>query len=287
MAICLPYSARTWFFAALFALIVRAAQFGQPAQAEDAPNQTVPPPSLYLPALVGEPSLSAGGCPLASPNQYTATPLMGAPRRSDPAPAQDADLNLALRSFVTTTRPLALVDIGGDTDLDPPQLAQLFRPPRLPAFAAVYQVYEWDWACPGGAAGQGCRGQLLVEPEVTLVSMTTTPGETLYPPGRQADILGDIYIALVLYADETQLTFTYTREDSPANGYLIHLEELCVDPNLLRLYRSLDQARRTTLPGLRPTDPLGTARLLPLRVAVRDTGSFMDPRSRKDWWQGY
>jgi hypothetical protein len=23
-----------------------------------------------------------------------------------------------------------------------------------------------------------------------------------------------------------------------------------------------------------------------IQVAVRDTGSFMDPRSRNDWWQG-
>jgi hypothetical protein len=276
-----------WCYAAFFALILCAAQFGQPAQAEDAPNQTAPLPSLYLPALAGEPSLSANGCPLASSNQYAATPLMGAPRRSNPVPVLDADLNLALRSFVTTTRPLALVDIGGDTDPDPPQLAHLFRPPRLPTFAAAYQVYDWNWACLGKTAGQGCRGRLLAEPEVTLVSMTTTPGEAIYPPGRRADILAGLYIALVLYADETRLTFTYTRDDSPANGYLIHLEELCVDPSLLRLYRSLDQAGRTALPGLRLTDPIGTARLLPLRVAVRDAGSFMDPRSRKDWWQGY
>lgn len=31
---------------------------------------------------------------------------------------------------------------------------------------------------------------------------------------------------------------------------------------------------------------IGTAIGNELGVAIRDTGSLMDPRSRKDWWQG-
>jgi hypothetical protein len=31
--------------------------------------------------------------------------------------------------------------------------------------------------------------------------------------------------------------------------------------------------------------PLGTSRSDTVLLAMRDKGSFMDPRSRKDWWQ--
>jgi hypothetical protein len=40
------------------------------------------------------------------------------------------------------------------------------------------------------------------------------------------------------------------------------------------------------LPALRGSQALGRARDASIGVAIRDTGSFMDPRSRKDWWQG-
>jgi hypothetical protein len=37
---------------------------------------------------------------------------------------------------------------------------------------------------------------------------------------------------------------------------------------------------------LKSRQPLGRALGTEVRAAVRDTGSLMDPRSRKDWWQG-
>ena len=42
---------------------------------------------------------------------------------------------------------------------------------------------------------------------------------------------------------------------------------------------------RDELPALRRSDTIGTALSSSVMVAVRDTGSFMDPRSGKDWWQ--
>jgi hypothetical protein len=59
-----------------------------------------------------------------------------------------------------------------------------------------------------------------------------------------------------------------------------------VDPNLLALYRQADAAGRASLPALRNGQPLGTASGGQVLVAIRDCGSFLDPRSRKDWWQG-
>jgi hypothetical protein len=71
-----------------------------------------------------------------------------------------------------------------------------------------------------------------------------------------------------------------------ANGYSVHLTNLCVDPNLLALYRSSNSAGRSYLPALRNEEVLGTA-AGSLLVAVRDRGVFLDPRSRKDWWRGF
>lgn len=282
---------RAWLFALLFGLLLLASWTAQPANAQESPTQTLPPGNgtlppraLYLPVVQRQPQDATlpSGCPVESSNQYAAAPILGSPRRSPPPPEQDPDLNLIIRGFVATNALLGLVNINGDTDPDAPQLAGLFSPRRGPVFTAAYQVYDWDWSCPNG----GCRGEPLRHPEVTLVGLAAQPGEPVYPPSRRTTILGNA-IAQVLFAEETRLTLTYTRDDSPAYGYVIHLENVCVDPNLLALYRSLHQAGRTSLPSLRATDPVGIARGDVIHVAVRDTGSFMDPRSRKDWWVGY
>ncbi len=66
----------------------------------------------------------------------------------------------------------------------------------------------------------------------------------------------------------------------------MHLENVCVEPGLLALYARWNNQGRKQLPALRAGQTIGTARGPEIGVAIRDTGSFMDPRSRKDWWQG-
>jgi hypothetical protein len=122
---------------------------------------------------------------------------------------------------------------------------------------------------------------------VTLLALAAARGEPLFLPARQPLIDSGGFVAMVLYAEEQRITLAYTRGDTAADGYVIHLEDFCVDANLLALYRAHDAARRRTLPALRKGEPLGTALHKYIKVAVRDSGSFMDPRSRKDWWQGY
>jgi len=39
------------------------------------------------------------------------------------------------------------------------------------------------------------------------------------------------------------------------------------------------------LPALRNNQALGQALGFEIKVAIRDAGSFMDPRSQKDWWR--
>jgi hypothetical protein len=255
---------------------------------DNAPDTVVLPPRLiHLPAITvnAEPPPPPPACPLTSDRRYETIPIQGTPRNSPYTPDRDPDLNLAVRSYMTSNAARNLINLDGHTDDDAPQLAYLFRPPRVPELLATHRVYDWDWTCPFAAPGLGCRGWLIEKWEVTLVSKGTTPGEAIYPPARRADILNRVYGAMVLYAEEQRLTITYTREDTPAPGYVVHLEDFCVDPNLLALYRSSDAAGRRMLPGLRLGDPVGTARDEVILVAVRDTGEFMDPRSAKDWWQ--
>lgn len=250
-----------------------------PASAQSPETVVLPPIKLHMPFIRGE-ATGANACPLTSTNVYETQPILGEPRDDGITPRLDPDLNLLVRGYEPIAAALELIAINGPTDDDAPQLAHFFRPVRVPTFRAAYQVRDWDWSWgPGGKLGEP-----IDEPEVTLVEMETVPGESIYPPRRNANI-GRDFIALVLYAEQYSITFTYTREDTPAIGYLVHVEGLCVDPNLLALYETMHREGRDDLPALSRNDTIGTAPSHSLMVAVRDTGSFMDPRSGKDWWQ--
>ena len=229
-------------------------------------------------------------CPTTSSATFELIPVSGAP--TDHPDYLHGDLNLSLRSYEPVQGvALGLVDYNGGSDPNAPQLPPLFADNRVPVFSAAYQVYDWDWAC--GGQPHGCRGNLLSQWPTTLIGMQTTPGESIHLPSRAPEIYGGGYRALVLYAEEQRITLGYIREDTVANGYAVHIENVCVDPNLLALYRSrvdADGNRITSgglqLPALKNGQALGTAAGTEIRVAVRDRGVFMDPRSRKDWWQG-
>ncbi len=226
---------------------------------------------LFLPLAVGQPS----GCEPIPGVHHGTLDVDGPP--SDPPAEQHPDLNLALRGYEVTDAYRGLVDYGGSADPRAPQLYTLFADQRVPTFTTVYQVYDWDWGC-------NCRGELLTNWEVTLAGLGTAPGEVLYLPESGYDI-GNGYEALILYATEERLTLKYTREDHVVYGYTIHIENICVEPSLLALYQAWNEAGRGELPALRGGQPVGRARGREVSVAIRDTGTFMDPRSRRDWWQ--
>jgi hypothetical protein len=215
------------------------------------------------------------GCEPIPGVEYGTLNVDGPP--TDRPAAEHADLNLALRGYELTSAYLGLIDSGGG-DPNAPQLYTLFADERVPDIPAVYQVYDWDW-------GGNCRGPLLTNPEVTLAGMDVTPGEVLHLPDSGYDI-GQGYEALVLYATEERITLKYTREDNVVAGYTVHVEGVCVEPSLLALYNQWDAAGRGELPALRGGQPFGRARGDEIQVAIRDTGTFMDPRSRGCWWQG-
>jgi hypothetical protein len=190
------------------------------------------------------------------------------------------DINLAVRSYTPTTDFLGLVDINGPSEADAPQLVGLFACPRPPVVKAVYQVNNWGW-------DQNSRGGPIDDPAVTLVDLAVTPGEAIRVPDRSGGDIGNGYKALVLYASANRITLKYTSEDNMRYGYGLHLENVCVDSDLLTLYTTLNAAGRYDLPALRSGQAVGRACGDRIGVAVRDTGGFMDPRSRKDWWHGY
>ncbi len=239
-------------------------------------------------------------CPTNSTNDYAGGTAyqydLDDPVR--PAPAH-ADKNLALRGYAPNTDAglrRELVNYGTDDPVMPPQFATLFAPYRVPPLGGFYRVHDWNWA-PSPAPGS--QGAALTIWPATALGLQVMPGEALHVLASAYD-LGQGDEVIVLYADERRVTLRYAREDSAgAQGYTVHIDGLCIDPNLLALYARLDAAGGPRYvyrpPGQRPyAYPLpilpagkavGVARSSEVVIAIVDTGSFMDPRSCNAWWQ--
>ncbi|MFW6069282.1 MAG: hypothetical protein ACOC9E_06845, partial [Chloroflexota bacterium] len=205
----------------------------------------------------------------------TLAPIEGTDR---PA-AQHPDINLAIRGWSETTADLSLVHYGGPTDVNAPQLDSIFSGDRLPQFTSAYRVHHWFWEC-------DCRGGPITDWPVTLLGMAAPEGESLHVPASGYEIGGGFEV-LVLYATQNRLTLKYSAEDNVKRGYTLHVEGVCVDPDLLGLYEQMNAAGRERLPALREGQAFGRAAGNEFRVAIRDNGSFLDPRSQKDWWKEY
>jgi len=220
-------------------------------------------------------SKSSTNCPKTSHQNYSAIKVISSPTNK---PAKNhPDLNLKIRGFKKTKAELKLIDLGGDTDLKAPKLTTLIKNNSQPRITQAYQVYDWNW-------DNNTRGALLNQPySVTLISLKTNFGQIIQVPKSGYDI-GSGFQVMVLYADSDSITLKYTREDNVVSGYTIHILDLCLDPNLLALYQKLNNQGRQSLPALHPQELIGTAKNNSVKIAIRDTGQFMDPRSKKDWW---
>jgi hypothetical protein len=249
-----------------------------PGPTPTAPRRMLVPPTPGVPTATALPTVNAG-TDLIAADSYTSTAQVHA-RVDTPA------------AYQLVPEFLGLVKFDGPTAPDPPQLSGLFLPNRGPLVSTTYRINDWLWDA-GQCGGQvdGCPGSLIDDWEVTLVGLATRPGESLSIPERAANIYPGGYIALVLYAADSQITLGYTRRDTVSDGYAVHVQGLCVDPNLVALYRAQNDAngRRASglLPALRADQVIGLALGDEIKVAIRDKGTFMDPRSGKDWWRGY
>lgn len=232
--------------------------------------------TIHLPMLTaGSASGQSANCNVPGAS-YQTMGIIGDP--TDRPAAEHPDLNLTIRGWIPSTAPLRLVSYGPTEDTKAPQFDNLFQNQRLPRFTSAHSVRGWDWG----------SGQTFPPPEPypTLLGLATTPGEVLGTPDSGYDIGGGNDV-LVLYATSNRLTLKYTREDNVVAGYTIHLENVCVEPDLLALYNQMNAAGRRSLPVLRGGQPIGRAAGSEILVAIRDTGAFLDPRSRNDWWAGH
>ncbi|MEM7539101.1 MAG: hypothetical protein AAF639_43485 [Chloroflexota bacterium] len=234
----------------------------QPAPAPPQPEPVTPEP------VAPDPSASI-------PNEhYNALSIASAP--TDRPAHEHGDINLALRGYVPTTAHMGLIDLNGPTDGRAPQLSTIFANNRRSSVCSLFRTHHWDW-------GRNARGGQITNYEVTVMGLHTNPAETVHLP-RSGYHIGDGYNALVLFVDDERMTIKYTREDNVVHGYTLHVEGVAAEPRLRQLYDQLNAAGRGQLPALRTGQAVGRAIENEIRVAIRDAGSFMDPRVRKDWW---
>lgn len=258
--------ASTWWFGLLALPLLWFGGIVADPSTGDASNR------IYTPLVSG--GQAAQSCAVAG-QDYDSLYVAGPPT-SIPA-AENPDMNLGLRGYAPVIAPLKLVVLGPVHDPQAPQFPGMFSDNRLPRFSAAYQRYRWDWDC-------GCPTDTYSPWETTVLGLATSPGEVIRAPESGYDIGGGNEY-MVLYADDTRLTLRVGNEDN-LRGYVIHLEDVCVAPDLLALYRTSNTAGRDELPVLRGRQPLGRAVGSEIKVAVRDAGHYLDPRSRNDWWQG-
>jgi hypothetical protein len=251
-------------------------------------------PTAYLPITIGGNGIitSTNGCLLTSTNTYDLISFQGSPYKNNALTDENADMRLSVLGYIATATatnaPLALVDYNGPADPNAPRLHGIFEPNRIPQFKKNYQRRDWNWnenapppyGTPGGANNDW---------PVSVLDMAATKGENIYIPERPVPNSNLDTRAIVLYADDDEVTLHYGDRDRVDSGYAVYLANFCVDPQLVALYRAqLQNGKRATnrLPAIRNNEKIGTAKSDVITVAVRDQGPFLDPRSRKDWWQG-
>ena len=233
-------------------------------------------------------------CPTTSTNTYAAGTITSAEAASDRAPADfHPDKNWSLRGYEMLPDQNILRNLVNNNDPNPdvlaPQLTTM-TDNRTPAIFHGYRVFDWVWA---NAPNWGNRGAPLVNWEITAAGFYGNPGDKVYVP-RSGREVAPGYEAYVSYAGVNPvsklgtLTMIYLSEDSVKNGYTIQYDNLCIDPELLKLYQQLsppNATNRTQLPRLKKGDQVGTFKTHEVVVAIRDRGQYMDPRSIA-WWQG-
>ncbi len=256
-------------------LVIPAAPGSAPPAPPPPVAPTPPAPVAPTPAPV-PPMPQVDPCAAIEGQNYATLPIVGPP--TDRPAAEHGDINLTLRGYDPTNSTLGLIDMGGPTDDRAPQLAGLFSDNRTPEVSGVYRANNWDW-------GSNSRSGPVTDFDVSVTGFKVEPGETIHVPEAGYEI-GQGNAVLVLYADKERITLKYTGEDSVVSGYAIHVDGVCTEPSLLALYEQMNSSGRGHLPALPANQPFGRARGNEIQVAIRDTGRFMDPRVRKDWWRG-
>ncbi len=176
-------------------------------------------------------------------------------------------------------------NVGGPTDPNAPRIYSLFPNGTQTnvSISNIYQVNDWNWDTKTRGAPMQSDGG-VTNLGATMVGFNQPSGVPVLVPQANYDI-GDGYQAVLMYATKDSAVIKYTPSDFLGDDrgyYMIHLENFSVDPSILMAY---DQARADgKLVWLGAGQQLGLT-AGELLVAMRDSGSFMDLRIIKDWWQ--
>jgi len=191
------------------------------------------------------------------------------PGRTDPLPSPNL--------LDSTLGTIAKYHFGSDSEIDAkaPQLDTMFDG-AAGAMTNLYQLYDYNGTTLIPSTGTSNWG-------ATLVGFGGA-GTAVKVPQSGYNIGGG-YQVTILYLDEDagDITLTYTAgEQTIVIGYSMHFLNLDIDPTIAALYQQgRGEGKLVALPcGYQ----LGTIRS-ELDVSIRDTGTFMDPRSAYDWWQ--
>lgn len=203
-------------------------------------------------------------CSTSSSEQYGSRGL----NPPDLGANSNPDTVMSLRGWTPSNGELNLVTYGYPQGEPPdpkaPQLGTILG--NGPLFSSLYRV-------------------LPDQKDNSLAGLTSNNGQVVRAPSNGYNIGGG-YQYMVVYASQNEITMNVTGDDQAIDGYAIHMYGFCVDPNLQALYQQLDQQGRHLLPAVYGGQKIGTANGTEVKVAIRDSGTFMDPRSRLDWWKG-
>lgn len=190
------------------------------------------------------------------------------------------EIVLAMRGWGETTGEMDLVTYGYPPGEPPdgkaPQLSTIVK--NGVSFSRLYKVHKYNYD-----THQASPSYEDYSP-VSLLGLSASNGQGVYTPQSGYVLTKDGHTAMLIYATNSTVTLNWIGDDNAIVGYSMHIDGFCVDPSLVALYRQLHSEGRHKMPVLRPGQRIGTANG-EVRVAVRDSGSWMDPRSKLDWWQ--
>lgn len=245
------------------------------------PTPTKIPPTPTKPVF-------AGTCPTTSTQTYTTIRQNpNSPQRLKFNIATSPETNVALRGYFEVQESTSLVSRNGDmSGLDPnmpPQISTLFTN-HYPKIAKTYRINNWNYEANKPIPGESATPAWKVH----IIGMQATPGEPLVglKAGRTVD---GSHVFLVMYAEKNFIMLVHSNEDTwdeyGPSGYPFYFMEICVDPNLLALYQKTNAEGRNELPGVAMGQVFGYAKTNEVKMTLRDTMSFMDPRYKEDWWE--
>ncbi len=235
-----------------------------------------PSPTAKKTSPTSTPTPKSIACPKTSSQNYQTVQTnsdytLGSPAETHP------EINLGLRGYVEVNEKTDTVHYGGDTDPQALKINSIFTDGRKPKVAKTYKVHAWDYA--NNRRSNDAENAW----PVSLIGLASTPGESIVVPPSGRSISGDLEL-MVLYADENRVTFTNSVGDNWTDGYILHVEDICTDPDLISAYQNANASGRGSLPALPRGQVFAIAKGSEVKVAIRDSGQFMDPRSDKDWW---